>query len=522
MRSVWLSPWEAIYTHAMSPQVETQYGTIEGERRHGHSVFRGIPYAKPPLGKLRFAAPEEPEGWSGVRSARNFGASAMQGAMFAPGVVAEGPQAEDCLYLNVFTPAIDQGKRPVLFWIHGGAFTVGSASSPLYDGGPLVESSDVVLVTINYRLGALGYLPFGEAGERWGAVDNRGQHDQIAALRWVQTNIERFGGDPGNVTLFGESAGGTAVSLLLATPAARGLFARAIVQSSTGPLTLPSADRADRTRAALARTLELGGDGGERLCDVPIAALMQAQAKLEANAAGWPHFYPVLDRQLMPEQPRELLASGRASNVPLITGTNRDEWNLFALMSLPDWNKPLSDSEAIAYIERHLPAHAAGGGCALLDAYRLSRSQRGLAHGTRALLRALEGDLRFRIPSLRFAEHYARLQPDTFVYLFTYESPALGGALGACHALELAFVFGTYETPNQDKFAGAGPTVVALSRAMMGSWSSFARGGAPQAEAYGAWSRYELERRSTLEFAAEPQLVDDAYGEERRAWDGIL
>jgi para-nitrobenzyl esterase len=446
----------------------------------------------------------------------------MQGAVFAPGVSADGRQDEDCLYLNVFTPAADGAKRPVLFWIHGGAFTVGSASSPLYDGGPLTELANVVVVTINYRLGALGYLPFGEAGERWGAVDNRGQLDQLAALRWVQANIERFGGDPGNVTLFGESAGGTAVSILLATPSARGLFARAIVQSGTGPLQLPTADRADAARAALLAACGLALDRPESLLDVPTDVLMKAQAKVEAVTKGWPHFYPVMDGKLLPDQPATLLASGQGSTVPLILGTNRDEWNLFALMSLAEWNVPLDDKEAVAMLERKLPASAAGAGGVLFEAYRKSRRERGLSHGSRALLRAIEGDLHFRMPTLRFTEHYLTLQPATYLYLFTHESPALGGALAACHALELPFVFGTYEAPNQASFAGQGEGVAALSRTMMESWSSFASAGAPKARAYEKWSPYDLETRATFEFGADPRLVDDAFGDERRAWDGIF
>lgn len=512
----------AIYTRVMSPQVDTQSGTLRGEQRAQHQVFRGIPYAKPPVGERRFRAPEAPEPWAGVREARAFGASAMQGAAFAPGVLAEGAQSEDCLYLNVYTPAADQAKRPVLVWIHGGAFTVGSAATPLYDGGPLVELADVVVVTLNYRLGALGYLSFGEQAERLGVVENRGQLDQIAALRWVQTNIERFGGDPANVTVFGESAGGTAVSLLLATPSARGLFVRAIVQSGTGPLTLPGEERAGPTREALLRALELPSNAAERLLTLPVEAFMRGQARVEANPNGWPHFQPLLERALFPAQPGVLLARGEGSAVPLIVGTNRDEWNLFALMAMQDWAAPLDDAEASALLERKLPASAVGQGAGLLAAYRESRREHGLPHGNRALLRAIEGDLRFRIPSLRFVEQYLRLQPETFVYLFSYASPALGGALGACHALELPFVFGSYGAPGQDKFAGTGETVVALSRAIMQSWTSFARAGRPEASAYGKWERYGIERRSTLEFADASKLVDDAFGVERRAWDGVI
>jgi para-nitrobenzyl esterase len=270
------------------------------------------------------------------------------------------------------------------------------------------------------------------------------------------------------------------------------------------------------------RTLELGADQYEQLRDLPVATLMRAQASVEANPVGWPHFNPVLDRLLLPEQPGALLAAGKASTVPLILGTNRDEWNLFALMSLPDWNKPLSDAEAVANMERKLPTSAAGAAAQLLAAYRTSRSQRGLAHGNRALLRAFEGDLRFRIPSLRFAEHYVKQQPATFVYLFTYESPALAGALGACHALELPFVFGTYDSPVQEKFAGAGDMVSALSATMMEAWTRFAAGEEPRASGVSSWARYDLERRPTLEFAAESRPVDDAYGDERSAWDGLL
>lgn len=500
--------------------VETQTGKLEGVRRGAHVAFLGIPYARPPVGELRFRAPEPPLPWSGVRPAQAFGASAPQGAMFAPGVLAEGPQSEDCLFLNVFTPALDAQKRAVMVWIHGGAFVTGSASSPLYDGRRLVEEHGVVLVTLNYRLGLLGYLPFGEQGARWGAIDNRGQHDQLAALHWVRANIAAFGGDPENVTLFGESAGATAVALLLATSRARGLFRRAICQSPTSPLlTLPTPARSEVTRAAVLRALELPADQPERLREASTDALMRAQAAVEANATGWPHFYPVVDGALLPAQPRELLSSGQGSDVPLITGTNRDEWNLFALMSLPEWFTPLALTDATERLEGKLPPSARGAAAQLFEVYRASRQAKGLPHDERALLRALEGDLRFRIPTLRLAELHQARGLDTYVYLFCQGSPALNGALGACHALELPFVFGTYDAPNQDRFAGEGEPVVRLSRTMREAWTSFAKEGVPRLVDPGVWPRYELAKRPTLELAAEPRITLDAYGEERRAWE---
>jgi para-nitrobenzyl esterase len=501
--------------------VETQYGRVEGELRGAHSVFRGIPFARPPVGALRFLAPEAPEPWRGVRPAQAFGASALQGAVFAPGVLAEGPQSEDCLYLNVYTPRADMGQRPVLFFIHGGAFTVGSASAALYDGARLAEQHDVVVVTINYRIGALGYLPLGEAGARWGAVDNRGQLDQVAALRWVQGNIAGFGGDADNVTIFGESAGATAVLLLLATPSARGLFKRAISQSAAGGLTLRTPEQAASIREAYLQALALPPEQSERLRELPTEALMRAQASVESQMRGWPHFSPVADA-LFGGQPRAGLLAGQGNLVPLLLGTNRDEWNLFALGNMPEWQKPLADDELIARLARKLPADVSAAAASIVAAYRSSRREHGLPHENRALLRAIEGDLRFRIPSLRFAELYQTLTPDTYVYLFTQESPALRGELGACHALELAFVFGTYDAPNQDKFVGAGDAVVSLSRTMSTCWTSFARSGEPSASLVPSWPRYESTRRQTLELRAEPRLTDDALGAERRAWDGVI
>lgn len=503
--------------------VVTASGKLVGSTRGAHAVFRGIPFAKPPVGRLRFRAPEPVEPWTGVRSAKEFGPSSLQGLVFAPGVSAEGPVSEDCLYLNVYTPRADGQQRAVMFFIHGGAFTVGTAATPLYDGAKLAEEHDVVVVTTNYRVGALGYLSLGEAGARWGAVDNCGQHDQIAALRWVRDNIASFGGDPGNVTIFGESAGGTAVCLLLATPSARGLFHRAISQSSVGALKLRTSEQVAPFTSAYLSALELTEASSESLLQLPAEQLMRAQAAVESKLSGWPHFSPCLDQPLFGGQhPQDLIAGGQGSDVPLLIGTNRDEWNLFALNSLPEWTKHMEDAEATSRIARKLPEAKAGAAAALVEAYRVSRRERGLAHGNRALLRALEGDLRFRIPSLRFADLYRERVPETYLYLFTYESPALRGELGACHALELPFVFGTYDGPNQERFAGQGDTVVELSRTIRESWTNFAKTGNPTSSRVASWPQYEPTRRATLELSAEVQVVDDAYGSERKAWDDVI
>ena len=218
----------------MEPIATTTLGALRGLERGDHLAFLGVPFAKPPIGERRFTAPEPLDPWTGTLDAIEFGDAAPQDPFVPASFRATVPESEDCLSLNVYTPALDGARRPVLFWIHGGGFSHGSGSQAAYDGGPLAERGDVVVVTINYRVGALGYLYLGgHGGDAWGAAANVGQLDQIAALQWVHDNIERFGGDPGNVTIFGQSAGGVAVSTLLAMPAANVLFHKAIAQSGT-------------------------------------------------------------------------------------------------------------------------------------------------------------------------------------------------------------------------------------------------------------------------------------------------
>jgi para-nitrobenzyl esterase len=506
----------------MSVQVQTRDGRIEGERRGGHVAFRGIPFAKPPVGPLRFAAPEAPTPWSGVRASFDFGPSAPQGGSAVRGMSAEGPLSEDCLYLNVYTRAADGRRRPVLFWIHGGAFTLGSGSSPTYDGGPLCERGDVVVVTINYRLGALGALYLGaHGGERLSATANAGQLDQIAALEWVRANIEAFGGDPENVTIFGESAGSLAVCTLLVMPAAQGLFARAIAQSGAS-LSAASPEAAAKVAEALLAELEIADAQIERLRDLPAERIVAAQGVAALKAGGGRGFFPMHDGATLPSQPGEALASGRCAKVPFVIGTNRDEMNLFTAPLLRELDKPMANEAAVAVLAKELPRGAEDRIAALLEVYRSSRAARQLPHGNRALLGAIQSDMRFRIPSIRFAEAYRRQQPNTFMYLFTYESPAMRGALRACHALEIPFVFGTLSAPFQDRFAGTGPAVEALSRAMMDSWLCFARTGNPSVLESFDWVPYDQQRRATVVFDKKSELVDAPYEEERAGWDGIL
>lgn len=505
----------------MSIQVETTYGRIEGEPHGAGCAFRGIPFARPPLGALRFRAPEPPEPWRGVRAAFAFGGSSAQGESAVSGMDAPGPKGEDCLYLNVYTPAVDGKKRPVLFWIHGGAFVFGSSSSPIYDGIRLALRGDVVVVTTNYRLGTLGYLSLGtHGGERFGATANCGQLDQIAALRWVRDNIAAFGGDPELVTLFGESAGSMAVCTLLGMPDARGLFHRAIAQSGAS-LRAQDEEYAGRIADALLRKLGIPSDHAERLLEVPVAQVLAAQTEVTAGLTLRNGLGPVVDGKTLPAALAIQIAERRSAEVPLVIGTNRDEMNLFYMSGLRELDAPMSDEEAARIIQGDAAKLSSTAALDVLRVYRESRTRRGLPSSNRALLNAIQGDLYFRIPSVRFAEAYLRVQPATYTYLFTYESPGMRGALRACHALEIPFVFGTLDAPLQDRFAGTGPDVERLSATMMTAWLHHAHHGTP-AHAALDWPRYDTSARPTMVFDKQSAVQPAPYDEERAIWDTLV
>jgi para-nitrobenzyl esterase len=488
-------------------KVETTAGTIEGIDDGEVLVFRGVPYARPPVGALRLRAPRPVEPWTGVRPGQDHGFWAPQNP--PPSTLSgdmPGPQAEDCLTLNVWTPATS-GARPVMVWIHGGGFVGGSGASALYQGRALAARGDVVVVTINYRLGILGFLAHPgladpEAGD---AAGNWGLLDQVAALNWVHDNITAFGGDANNVTIFGESAGGMSVADLLAVPSAGGLFHRAIAQSGP-PNALPMA-KAEETAAKLMAEL-----GVSDLRDVPVPALLQAQATLVAERRGGPlPLTPVVDGVVLPERPQDAIADGSASDVPFLIGTNRDEFKMF-LVADPKGREPDEDAvlkrlhRAFAAANERLQPQAA------IDGYRASRARRGESVAPRELWSAIESDRMFRTGSIAAAEAHAVRQPRTYSYLFTWESPAMRGALGACHALELPFVFGTLDAPGIDRFAGTGPEAKALSEQMMDAWLTFARTGeAP-------WPPYESGRRATMIFGRKSSVEDAPMDDERRLW----
>ncbi len=500
--------------------VDTTTGRVEGRREAGVERFLGIPYAAPPVGELRFRAPRPPTPWPGVRPASDPGPVAPQlppASELSGG--ATGPHAEECLTVNVWTPAADGARRPVLVWVHGGAFVGGSGSMPLYRGAALAARGDVVVVTCNYRLGVLGFLAHPDLAdeEAGGAGGNWGLLDQVAALQWVRDNVAAFGGDPADVTVFGESAGGMSVCDLLAMPAAAGLVHRAVAQS--GP---PMAATRERAEAVTEEVLyDLGVERAGDLRGVAVDALLAAQGHLLArHATGQLPLVPVVDGTSLPTDPGTAFAAGDTAPVPLLIGTNRDEAKFF-LVADPA-NRDPDEATVVRRIGRRLEAWGVPLEAAeVVSAYRAARAGRGDPTDPRELWSAIETDLVFRVRSARAAAAHAASGRPTWSYLFTWESPAMGGALGACHALEVPFVLGTLDAPGMDRFAGTGPRAAELRDRMMDAWVAFARCGDPSHPGVGAWPCYDADRRSTLVFGPDVEVVDAPFEEERQLWEVV-
>lgn len=505
----------------MDGVLEVAGGRVRGRELDGVWAYSGIPYARSPEGPFRWRPPQPPEPWSGVRDALDFGPIAPQSPPI-PGIAVPGDpvaQDEDCLTLNVWTPAPDGRPRPVMVWIHGGGFTSGTGAGLLYRGGDLVRHGDVVVVTVNYRLGALGFLghpALVEGSPAPEAVGNWGLLDQVAALRWVRDHIAGFGGDPGNVTIFGESAGGMSISALLGAPSARGLFHRAIIQS--GPPYTHSLARAGRAAEDLAKGLGIGEITRAVLESVPAADLVAVTQALQ-NRTPPPGelplpFLPVVDGAFLPRRPEEAVAAGEMAEVPLLVGTNRDELTFFGL---GDPELADMDDEGLArWIGRATPDRSPTD---VIETYRSVRAARGEPTTPRDLWVAAGSDLVFRWPSLCLATAQRAHQAATFVYLFTWETPAFGGLLGSCHALEIPFVFGAVRRPLIAAFAGGGPDAEALSARMQQAWLSFARAADPSHEGIGRWPAWDATRRATMVFGPGGGAADAPRNDELAVWE---
>jgi para-nitrobenzyl esterase len=505
------------YGAVVHPVVTVTGGRVRGVRRGDLCSFSGIPYGRAPVGDLRWRPPLPPEPWNDTRDAASFGPIAPQAAAVA-GITspsdpsAAEPQSEDCLSLNVWTPDVPDRPtrtsgtgRPVLVWIHGGGYTSGSGSVFLYRGGALVRNGGAVVVTLNYRLGALGFLGHRGLREPDGLVGNWGLHDQLAALVWVRDNIAVFGGDPGNVTVFGESAGAMSIAALLGVPSARGLFRRAVVQS--GGVHVHTVEQAERSAERLVQTLGLARCDRASLVRVPADELVAATAQMAARRPPpgllpLP-FQPVVDGCFLPEHPLRAVEAGASAGVDLLIGTNRDELTLFGL------GNPallaLDDAGVVRWVENAAPDMP---GAAVVEAYREVRRRRGETVTPTAVWVAAGTDIVFRWPSLQLAAAQGAWGGRTFVYLFTWESPAFGGLLGSCHALELPFVFGAVHVPAVQLFSGGGPEADSLSRQMQSAWLAFARTGDPSHDRLGEWREWDPAARGTMIFGPRSGMED--------------
>ncbi|MGW2491333.1 carboxylesterase/lipase family protein [Streptomyces sp. NPDC001606] len=488
------------------PVVRTAAGAVRGLREQGLSVFRGIPFAAPPVGAARFQAPRPARPWDGVRAAVAFGPPPPQ----EPGIISRADQSaglgDDWLTLNVWTPDPDpQAARPVVVWIHGGAYRVGHGGQAGYDAQHIAREGDAVLVTLNYRVGMEGFA-------LWeGAPANRGLLDQIAALEWVQENIAAFGGDPSQVTVAGESAGAGSIAALMVMERARGLFRRAVAQSVPGPFF--SVDLARDIAAALA------AEAGRRPTVADLAATDPRQltdagpalsAKMTQYTDRWGQaaptatpFGPVVDGDILPAGPWQALASGAAREIDLLVGHNRDEFRLFQFLA--GRLGTITEEQAAQTLRLYAP----GGEATYREAFP------GASAGE--LFERVETDWLFAMPSLRLAEAHRAGGGRAHVYELTWAAPGNGGILGACHGLDVPLLFGTFAADLGGLLFPDGvptPEAERLGAFMRRAWTGFARTGDP------GWPEYDSESRLVQILDAEPKVAPYPEEASRRIWEG--
>ncbi|HEY9544044.1 carboxylesterase/lipase family protein [Prevotella sp.] len=477
-----------------------EQGQIAGYQTMGVNIFKGVPYAKAD----RFMPPTAPDGWKGIRSCRAYGPTCPQGARsgwendeasFAFDWD-DGHAGEDCLRLNIWTQGLsDNKKRPVMVWFHGGGFAAGSGQElPSYDGTNLAKDGDVVVVTVNHRLNVLGFLDLSAFGERYAKSGNVGMLDLVESLRWIKENVESFGGDPDNITIFGQSGGGGKVSTLLAMPSAKGLFHKAIIQSGS-QLKCMEQQYSRRIGTEVVKKLGLNASNIDRIAEIPYDKLLAAgeeavkEEKAKALKAGWNGFIfgwsPVVDGDLLPQHPFAPSAPAQSKDIPVIIGTTLNE---FCASAYVPAMRNLSEDDVMKQVEQRYGSFA--------DDYLKAFSEAYPGYKPADLI---DVDLMFRPMALEQARlKMAQKGAPVYMYLFTWQSPAMNGIWRAVHCMEIPFAFNN--TALQAGMTGNGPEARALARKMSKAWINFAKTGKPEADGLPAWEAYSEGTGATMIF----------------------
>jgi para-nitrobenzyl esterase len=502
-----------IFTEAIAggePLAETTSGKIRGIAKDRVFAFRGVPYGASTAGEGRFLPPKKPAAWAGVKDCFELGHRAPQPmpGIEPPEVIATDrmeAQGEDCLVLNLWTPAIGSGKRPVMVWLHGGGFASGSAGFAIYDGANLARKRDVVVVGVNHRLNAFGYLYLADlGGPKYAQASNVGMLDIVAALEWVRDNISRFGGDPNNVTIFGQSGGGAKVATLMAMPAAKGLFHRAIMQSG-GSLRANTRENATKAAAAMLAALGLKPNQVDELQKLPMDKLVAAARGPAAFGLA-----PVVDGKTLPVNPFDPTAPAISANVPILTGTTETEMTFFFGGSMMP--QPLDDMDNAALHERMKQFLRSSDADAdkVIAVYKKVFPK---ISNIDVYLKAT-ADVGIRELILTQADRkVAQGKAPAYVYYFTWRSPVREGKLKSYHTLEIPFVFENVDEAKS--MTGSGQDRYALQDKISEAWVNFARTGNPSGRGVGTWPAYNTTDRPTMILDNQCKVVNDPNKEER-------
>jgi para-nitrobenzyl esterase len=517
------------------PIVETTNGKVRGLLDGGVSTFKGIRYGMSTAGERRFMPAVGPEPWTGVVEASEYGPRAPQ--PFRPmipeigdALIGQGPMDEDCLRLDIWTPRVERGaSRPVMVWLHGGGFRTGSGNATFYNGHELARKHDVVVVTITHRLHALGNLYLAGLpgiGERFSRTSNLGILDLVAALEWVRDNIDAFGGSPKAVTIFGQSGGGGKVAMLTATPAAKGLFHRAIIMSTLADTAITGLEppRAIEAAELLLSRLSVKPADADKLQKMPVGRIVEAltggagRAGGQAGVAGPGadislRYTPVVDGRTIPSHPFEPVASDISAAIPIMCGSNETEGVPYGAPDDPYWTREATDEASLReQMKRIVPLDDAAAS-RLITLYKSHRPQDTFGD----LAAVMTGDNSpLRLSAYTIAERkFAQRSAPVFLYYFNWRSPARDGKLRTMHCMELPFVFDHVD--DMQYMTGTGRDRYALAQVMSEAWVSFARSGNPSHAGLPKWLPFDPAKRPTMVFNTETRLVDDPYGEERRA-----